>query len=44
MEIKEVDKIISNLDSQMKSVKDRSNLIALMKEYVGDEEKIILQL
>ena len=40
MEIKEIEKIIRNLDGELKTVKDRSNFIFLMKQYKGDEEII----
>lgn len=40
MEINEIDKIIANLDTELKSVKDRSNLMEIMREYSGDEEII----
>lgn len=40
MDAKDVDKLIKNLDHELKDVKDRSDLMSVMREYSGDEEII----
>lgn len=40
MQIDDLDKLISNLDKEIKSTKDRAHLIEIMKDYSGDEEII----
>lgn len=38
MDIREIDKTLYNLEKEIKGVKDRSNLMLIMKEYNGDDE------
>lgn len=40
MEIKDIEKVLSGLDEQLKSSKERRYLVEMMKDYQGDEEII----